>query len=165
MIAGFIIQGDAADRRSCARGPSLAPFGFAEVLADPVLQLFLGGDADRHERRLVVAADAPPSHERFRAGPRAGSVAILVTFNPAATPPSCLAPWRYHRHRVAGGVRALTPEQPHGRFSPAFQACSSWCLDGPSRRRPFLPNLARAHAASSCWRQRTCDVRNPQAAA
>jgi len=43
MIGGFIIQGDAPQTVIIrARGPSLVPFGIANALMDPVLQLLNG---------------------------------------------------------------------------------------------------------------------------
>ncbi|MBK7660142.1 MAG: Ig-like domain repeat protein [Betaproteobacteria bacterium] len=54
MIGGFIIQGDAPQTVVIrARGPSLVPFGIANALGDPVLQLFFGRHADRLERQLA----------------------------------------------------------------------------------------------------------------
>jgi len=85
MIAGFIIQGETPQTVVIrARGPSLAPFGFAEVLADPVLQLFSGATPIATNDDWSLAADAPAILASGFAPAHVREAAILVTLNPGA---------------------------------------------------------------------------------
>jgi hypothetical protein len=80
MIGGFVIQGEAPQTVVVrARGPSLVPFGIANALANPVLQLF-SGQTLRQQRRLG-SATVWWHPGRLRTGAR--SVTILITLNPA----------------------------------------------------------------------------------
>ncbi|MBK7661925.1 MAG: hypothetical protein IPJ28_23635 [Betaproteobacteria bacterium] len=60
LIGGFIIQGAAAKRVVVrARGPSLVPFGTANAIANPRLELYSGPDGDTSpERRRGAAGTA-----------------------------------------------------------------------------------------------------------
>jgi hypothetical protein len=85
MIGGFIIYGDAPRTvLVTARGPSLAPFGIANPLANPSLQIFSG-------QTLVAANDdygTAPNVVQIQATGVAPTntleSAILITLNPGA---------------------------------------------------------------------------------
>ena len=85
LIAGLIIEGDTdATVLIRGRGPSLATFGVASVLADPVLQLF------DQPGNLLQTNDAWQAHPRFGGIPGnlapgdADEAALLVILAPGA---------------------------------------------------------------------------------
>jgi hypothetical protein len=85
MIGGFIIQGDAPQTVVVrARGPSLAPFGITEPLADPVLQLYAGQSVIAANDDWGTAANAAQIQASGFAPADPRESAILVTLPPGA---------------------------------------------------------------------------------
>jgi hypothetical protein len=85
MIGGFVIQGDTPQTVVVrARGPSLAPFGISNFLANPVLQLFSGQTQIALNDNWQQAANAADIQARGFAPTNAFESAILVTLTPGA---------------------------------------------------------------------------------
>ncbi|MBK7660385.1 MAG: hypothetical protein IPJ28_15205 [Betaproteobacteria bacterium] len=85
MIGGFVIQGDAPQTVVVrARGPSLVPFGIANALQDPVLQLFSGATPIAVNDNWLAAANAASIQASGFAPSNANESAILITLPPGA---------------------------------------------------------------------------------
>ncbi len=85
MIGGFIIQGDAPQTVVIrARGPSLVPFGIANALGDPVLQLFSGATPITSNDNWQTATNAAAIQASGFAPSNANESAILITLAPGA---------------------------------------------------------------------------------
>ena len=85
MIGGFVIQGDTPQTVVVrARGPSLAAFGIANPLANPVLQLFSGPTPIATNDNWQQAGNAAEIQGRGFAPANALESAILITLNPGA---------------------------------------------------------------------------------
>jgi hypothetical protein len=83
MIGGFVIGGSASKTVVVrARGPSLAQFGIANVLANPLLQLFSGQTQIAVNDDWVAAANAQQISASGFAPAVANESAILVTLAP-----------------------------------------------------------------------------------
>lgn len=85
LIAGFVVQGTGPQTVLVrARGPSLAAFGVAGALADPVLQLFAGQALLGSNDDWGTGPDATTIQARGYAPSDAREAALLVTLNPGA---------------------------------------------------------------------------------
>ena len=85
MIGGFIIGGSTAKSVVIrARGPSLVPFGVANALADPTLQLFSGQTVIATNDDWQDAANAATIQASGFAPSNALESAIYATLNPGA---------------------------------------------------------------------------------
>jgi hypothetical protein len=85
MIGGFIIQGSGPQTVVVrARGPSLAPLGLPNTLANPLLQLFSGQTQIAVNDDWGTAANAAQLAASGFAPANAQESAILVTLNPGA---------------------------------------------------------------------------------
>ncbi|MBE0528261.1 MAG: hypothetical protein IH629_03540, partial [Thermoleophilia bacterium] len=85
MIGGFVIQGDAPQTvLITARGPSLAPFGITNALANPSLQLFSGQTLIASNDDIGTAPNLAQIQATGVAPTNALESAILVTLNPGA---------------------------------------------------------------------------------
>lgn len=85
LIGGFIIWGDSPMTvLVTARGPSLAPFGIADTLANPVLQLFSGQTPIASNDDMGTAANLEAILATGVAPTNPLESAILVTLNPGA---------------------------------------------------------------------------------
>ena len=85
MIGGFIIQGNAPQTVVVrARGPSLAPLGLSNTLANPLLQLFSGQVQIAANDDWGTAANAAQLSASGFAPANSQESAILITLNPGA---------------------------------------------------------------------------------
>jgi hypothetical protein len=85
MIAGFVIQGTGPQSVVVrARGPSLAPFGISDFLANPTLQLFSGQTVIAANDDWQQAANAAQLQSSGFAPSYPAESAILVTLQPGA---------------------------------------------------------------------------------
>ncbi|MBK7660144.1 MAG: hypothetical protein IPJ28_13830 [Betaproteobacteria bacterium] len=85
MIGGFVIQGTQPQTVVVrARGPSLIPFGIANALGDPVLQLFTGATPITSNDNWQTATNAAAIQASGFAPSNASESAILITLAPGA---------------------------------------------------------------------------------
>ena len=85
MIGGFVIQGTQPQTVVVrARGPSLIPFGIANALGDPVLQLFTGATPITSNDNWQTATNAAAIQASGFAPSNANESAILITLAPGA---------------------------------------------------------------------------------
>jgi len=85
MIGGFVIQGDQPQTVIVrARGPSLAGFGVADALTDPVLQLFSGAAVIASNDDWQASADAAAVQAAGFAPSDTREAVIRITLNPGA---------------------------------------------------------------------------------
>lgn len=85
MIGGFVVQGSGPQTVVIrARGPSLAPFGIANPLANPVLQLFAGQTQVASNDNWQTTANASQILASGFAPSSPLESAIMVTLNPGA---------------------------------------------------------------------------------
>ena len=85
MIGGFIIQGDAPQTVIIrARGPSLVPFGIANAIANPRLELYSGPTVIASNDNWQTATNAAAIQASGFAPSNANESAILITLAPGA---------------------------------------------------------------------------------
>jgi hypothetical protein len=85
MIGGFIIYGDSPKTvLVTARGPSLAPFGITNPLANPMLQLYSGQTLVASNDDFGTATNLAQIQATGVAPTNALESAILITLNPGA---------------------------------------------------------------------------------